>query len=145
MIHFPLRFGFFNIPFGHFCLCIVISVYYSHPLFRPHDGDPTSCLLCRVLDAVDAADHLLLLLRFPPPPHQAEDTAGAETEGDQPDRLQRGLHLPILHAGPQYVSSNSLHVRGCKVSGSHLEKFLMWAPGKLFFVYKSVNLTLKCI
>lgn len=86
---------------------------YTDTLDSPHDDEHcalwvTSCLLCRVLDAVDAADHLLLLLRFPPPPHQAEDTAGAETAGDQSDRLQRGLHLPILHAGPQYVCSNSL-------------------------------------
>lgn len=62
-----------------------------------------SCFLFRVLDAVDVADHLLLFMRFPPPPDQAEDTAGAETEGDQSDRLQRGLHLPILYVGPQYV------------------------------------------
>lgn len=62
-----------------------------------------SCLLYRVLDAVDVADHLLLFLRFPPPPDQAEDAAGAETEGDQSDRLQRGLHLPVLYVGPQYV------------------------------------------
>lgn len=82
----------------------------------------TSRLLCRVLDVVDAADHLLLLLRFPPPPHQAEDAAGAEAEGDQSDRLQRGLHLPILHAGPQYVSSNSLPV-GAANSWVTLGKF----------------------
>lgn len=97
----------------------------------PHDNEPcvlcvaTSSLLCRVLDAVDAADHLLLLLRFPPPPHQAEDTAGAETEGDQSDRLQRGLHLPILHAGPQYVCSNSLSVSAANARLA-LGKFFSW-------------------
>lgn len=123
----------------------IISVYIlinSH--YTPHDVEPcamcvaTSWLFCRVLDAVDAADHLLLRLCFPSPPHQAEDAAGAETEGDQPDRLQRGLHIPILHAGPQYVCSNSLPVRGR--TWGH---FVIRGPDKLLCVLQ-VNLFDRC-
>lgn len=46
---------------------------------------------CRVLAAVDRADPLQLFLCLPPPPGQAEDPTAAETEGDQPDCLQRSL------------------------------------------------------
>lgn len=60
-------------------------------------------VLCRVLAAVDGVDPVQLFLRVPPPSGQAEDPAAAEAEGDQPDRLQRGLQLPFLNAGPQYV------------------------------------------
>lgn len=81
---------------------LYVHVYPRSDEASAHVG-VISCLLCRVLDAVDVADHLLLFLRFPPPPDQAEDAAGAETEGDQSDRLQRSLHLPILYVGPQYV------------------------------------------
>lgn len=58
-------------------------------------------VLCRVLAAVDDADPLQLFLRLPPPPSKAEDPTAAETEGDQSDRLQRSLQLPVLNAGPQ--------------------------------------------
>lgn len=57
----------------------------------------------RVLAPVDCADPLQLFLCLPPPPGQAEDTAAAKTERDQSDRLQRGLQLSIVNAGPQYV------------------------------------------
>lgn len=60
-------------------------------------------VFCRVLAAVDSADPLQLFLRLPSPPGQAEDPTAAETEGDQSDRLQWGLQLSILNAGPQYV------------------------------------------
>lgn len=55
----------------------------------------------RVLAAVDRPDPLQLFLRLSPSPGQTADPAAAAAERDQPDRLQRGLQLPVLHAGPQ--------------------------------------------
>lgn len=64
---------------------------------------------CRVLAAVHAGHPVQLLLRVPPPLGQAEDPAAAEAAGDQPDRLQRGLQLPHLHAGPKYEPATTTH------------------------------------
>ena len=64
---------------------------------------------CRVLAAVDRGDPVQLFLCVPPPLGQAEAPAPAETERNQPDRLQRRLQLPHLHAGPKYEPSTHYH------------------------------------
>lgn len=69
---------------------------------KQNAGILISCFsFLRVLAAVDRADPLQLFLRLSPPSGQTAHPAAAAAERDQPDRLQRGLQLPILHAGPQ--------------------------------------------
>lgn len=64
---------------------------------------------------MDRPDPLQLFLRLPPSPGQAADPAAAAAERDQPDRLQRGLQLSILNAGPQYVHLDSSVLQPCNI------------------------------